>query len=66
MATPIQQEQLTEFARQVYIEQRDAFVDHFSQHLKERIDSGLAQFENGEYTDLADFEGKFRREYLGN
>lgn len=64
MAEPIRKEQLTEFALQVYTEQKDSFVDHFSKHLQERIDSGLAQFENGEYMSFGDFESKFRQEYL--
>lgn len=66
MAAPIRQEQLNEFALQVYTEQKDSFVDHFSQHLRERIDSGLAQFENGEHMSFVDFESKFRQEYLSD
>ncbi len=64
--TAIKEAQLAEFAEHVYAEQKEHFIQDFTRHLKSRIESGLAQFENGEYMSFEEFEAKFRKEYLHN
>ena len=65
MSTVIKnRKQLTEFAEKLYLEQKDYFVESFTMHLENRINSWLAQFENGEYMSLEEFKSKFTKEYL--
>lgn len=64
MTTAIQESQLTKFAERVYTDQKDLFVHDLAQHIKDRIESGMAQFENGQYMSMEDFESKFRKEFL--
>ena len=62
----VQETQCTEFAEHVYTGQRADSVSDFTQYLQSRIESGLAQFENGEYMSFDEFEAKFRKAYLAN
>ncbi len=65
MNAMIKESQLTAFAERIYSEQKGLFVERFAQYLKDRIESGEAQFENGQYMSFEEFETRFRREYLG-
>ena len=60
----IQETQLTEFAERVYAEQKDLFVQDFAQYLKSRIESGLAQFENGQYMNLKESKDRIDEEFF--
>ena len=64
MATAIQETQLTQFAERVYTDQKDLFVSDLAQHIKNRIETGMAQFENGQYMSMEEFKTKFRKEFL--
>ena len=52
METTINDTQFTDFAKHVYAEEKDSFIKELAQHLQSRIDSGPAQFENGQYYEL--------------
>ncbi len=62
--TAIQETQLTEFAERVYAEQKDFFVQDLTQYLKSRIESGLAQFENGQYISLEESKDRINKEFF--
>jgi ABC-type transporter MlaC component len=64
MALAIQDTQLTEFAERVYTEQKEVFVEDFAQYLKSRIESGLAQFENGQYMSLEESQDRINKEFF--
>ena len=58
-----QETQLTEFAELVYSEQKEFFIEDFAQYLKLRIESGLAQFENGQYMSLEESRSRINKEF---
>jgi hypothetical protein len=63
MAPTIEKEQFTEFAEQVYIAQKDDFVNHLAERIKQSIDAGMAQCKKGESMDFAEFKEKFIKEH---
>jgi predicted transcriptional regulator len=64
MATAIQETQLTQFAERIYTDQKNLFVSDLAQYIKNKIETGMAQFENGQYMSMEEFEVKFRKEFL--
>ena len=61
--TTIEKKQLTEFAEQVYIAQKDDFVNHLADRIKQSIDVGMTQCANGESMNFVEFKEKFIKEH---
>jgi hypothetical protein len=57
--TVFENNELTDFAAQIYENQKDDFIDAISCKIKK----GINQFENGEYMNFDEFKTKFIKEH---
>jgi hypothetical protein len=64
MATAtINNQELTDFATQVYEDSRVSFIQAIGEKIKQSVEVGEAQFENGEYMGFDEFKTKFIKEH---
>lgn len=59
-------QELADFATKVYEDNRVGFIEAIGEKIKQSIEIGEAQFENGEYMGFDEFKAKFIREHSLN
>lgn len=62
--TTIEEQELTKFARHVYEEQKEDFVKDLAERIKNSIDIGMAQVENGECMSLEESKRLIDNKYF--
>ena len=62
--TTIEEQKLTEFAEYVYEEQKEDFVKDLAERIKNSIDIGMSQVENGECMSLEESKRLIDKKYF--
>ena len=62
--TTIEEQELTEFAEYVYEEQKEDFVKDLAERIKNSIDIGMSQVENGECMSLEESKRLIDKKYF--
>ena len=62
--TTIEEQGLTEFAEYVYEEQKEDFVKDLAERIKNSIDIGMSQVENGECMSLEESKRLIDKKYF--
>lgn len=66
MSTTTQEKELTDFAEDVYVEQKDQFIKDFSEQLRKSIEVGRASVKNGQYMTIEESEARINKEFFSN
>ena len=62
--TTIEEQELTEFAEYVYEEQKEDFVKDLAERIKNSIDIGMSQVENGECMSVEESKRLIDKKYF--
>ena len=63
MQATIEEKRLVEFAEDVYKAQKNDFVNHLAERIRNIIDIGMAQCKKGDSMNFDDFKNKFIKEH---